>query len=159
MVTFKPLMPLIVGVTAVALCPVSLRGQTAPPSQEQDIPAPRTPWAEPPELSELVGRTVLATGIVAALAVVSLLLMRHFLRPTRTGTTSDPNVLSLVASISLPQRAALFLVRARNTDILVALDPGGVKSVTVLPESFDEAAWQEGLQEHSELEPGGAAGG
>lgn len=144
----------VAALTALVLLSGTIRAQTpgsAAPSG--DVPTEPNPWAEPPDLGQLVGRTILATGIVLALAIGTIAVMRYFVKPVRVGSTSDPEQLSLIASLSLPQRATLLLVRARDTDVLVMLDPGGARSMLVLPTQLDgDTGWQPAMAEASAAE-------
>ena len=91
----------------------------------------------------MVGRTVLATGIVLALAVGSIFVLRLFIQPVPGPASSDSELLTLQARMKVGPRAWLLMVRAGPNDVLVAVDQGGIQHVTVLPVPFSEEVWSE----------------
>ncbi len=141
-------LPAVVALTLLIIPAAGAIAQEGSGAEQADAtePVEGNPWSEPPDLKDLAGRTLVATGFVIALAIGTLVVLRILARPTRVGATSNPDDLSLVASLSLPNRTTLLLVRARQTDVLVTLDGSGAKSVVVLPTPLAEGDW-EGQQE------------
>lgn len=94
-------------------------------------------------------------GLLLGFAMVSLWLVRQWLGK-RTFEGGPTTHLRTVESLTLPQRCRVHLVDVQGRQVLVATDQAGVKSVTVLPDRFEE------LVERSEQEldsPAAAPGG
>jgi len=123
----------------------------APPTQ---TPESLRSWGEPPNLTEMVGRTALATGIVLALAVLTIVALRFVVRPLPAAASTDSELLSLRARMRLGPRAWLLLVRAGENDLLVALDQSGIQHLTVLPVPFSEQPWQDTTMADGSATPG-----
>ena len=75
-------------------------------------------------------------GLVLAIAVVALWALRQWL-VKRSLVEGAGRHLRRVDSLSLPQRCQVHLLDVQGRRVLVAIDSGGVKGVTVLPDSFD----------------------
>jgi flagellar biogenesis protein FliO len=75
-------------------------------------------------------------GLVLAIAVVGLWALRQWLVKRSTIPGAGRN-LQRIDSLSLPQRCHVHLLDVQGRRVLVAIDPGGLKGVTVLPDSFD----------------------
>lgn len=76
------------------------------------------------------------TGLILAIAVVGLWALRQWLVKRTTIPGAGRN-LRRIDSLSLPQRCHVHLLDVQGRRVLVAIDPAGVKGVTVLPDSFD----------------------
>jgi flagellar biogenesis protein FliO len=75
-------------------------------------------------------------GLVLAIAVVGLWALRQWL-VKRSLVEGAGRHVRRVDSLSLPQRCHVHLLDVQGRRVLVAIDSGGVKGVTVLPDSFD----------------------
>jgi flagellar biogenesis protein FliO len=76
-------------------------------------------------------------GLFLAIAVVGLWVLRQWL-VKRSLVEGAGRHLRRVDSLSLPQRCHVHLLDVQGRRVLVAIDSGGVKGVTVLPDSFDQ---------------------
>lgn len=74
-------------------------------------------------------------GLLVGFGIVALWLVRQWLarRDSPGGPTTQ---LRSVETLNLPQRCRIHLVEVQGRQVLVAMDPAGVKSVTVLPDRF-----------------------
>lgn len=75
-------------------------------------------------------------GLVLAMAVVGLWVLRQWLVKRSLVEGAGRN-LKRIDSLSLPQRCHVHLLDVQGRRVLVAIDTGGVKGVTVLPDGFD----------------------
>ncbi len=131
--------------TLVLVCMIAQLQPDAQPAPTKSAPQPATidQWGQPPDLGEMVARTLVATGVVLALAVASIFALRLFLKPVPAQATSDSELLSLQARMRLGPRAWLLMIRAGGNDVLVALDQNGIQHVAVLPVPFGDEGWQQ----------------
>lgn len=79
----------------------------------------------------------LVAVLCGVLLLCAIIAVRH--GHAKAGLTNPgPGQLSLIASLPLANRSALHLVSASGSMLVVASDSSGVKSVTRLPEQFDD---------------------
>lgn len=98
-------------------------------------------------------------GLVLALAVAGLWALRQWLVKRSLVEGAGRNV-RRIDSLSLPQRCHVHLLDVQGRRVLVAIDSGGVKGVTVLPDSFEalvDAPVEEGVTPHEGLRRAAAA--
>lgn len=102
-------------------------------------PLSRLEWPEP-DGSVDAGATLRGlaegAGLVLALCVVGLWGLRHWLVKRNQPAGSGQN-LRRIDSLALPQRCQVHLLDVQGQRVLVAMDAGGLKGVTVLPDSFE----------------------
>ncbi len=102
-------------------------------------PLSRLEWPEP-DGSVDAGATLRGlaegAGLVLAVCVVGLWGLRHWLVKRSQPAGSGHN-LRRIESLALPQRCQVHLLDVQGKRVLVAMDAGGLKGVTVLPDSFD----------------------
>ena len=102
-------------------------------------PLSRLEWPEP-DGSVDAGATLRGlaegAGLVLALSVVGLWGLRHWL-VKRNQPAGSGQSLRRIDSLVLPQRCQVHLLDVQGQRVLVALDAGGLKGVTVLPDSFE----------------------
>ena len=102
-------------------------------------PLSRLEWPEP-DGSVDAGATLRGlaegTGLVLALCVVGLWGLRHWL-VKRNQPAGSGQSLRRIDSLALPQRCQVHLLEVQGQRVLVAMDAGGLKGVTVLPDSFE----------------------
>lgn len=74
-------------------------------------------------------------GLLVGFGLVALWLVRQWLarKEFPGGTTTQ---VRSVETLNLPQRCRIHLIEVQGRQVLVAVDPAGVKSVTVLPDRF-----------------------
>jgi hypothetical protein len=107
-------------------------------AQSPAIPSDYQPpeWPGAPSANQLLVRLGLLTlGVLACAAVVLVYARRNLAAQTTQPNGQAPTV---VASVPLAGRCALHLLQVEQTGFVVATDPGGLKAVHLLPESFDE---------------------
>lgn len=101
-------------------------------------------WAgsEPPaalDLGDLLGRLGIATGIVLAIAVVSVLAIRKWMGPAVGLRPTSTQRLRHVESLALPMRASIQLVELDGKPILIGMNAAGLQTITPVERSFAES--------------------
>ena len=118
-----------------------------------------TPWSDPPgspefSATETLGRLVRGTLIVLVLLGVSLWGLRRWMKHTRNEASSVGSM-TVLESTTLTGRCQLQLVEADGHRVLVGVDAGGVRCITVLPGRFDETLREiEDANEEALIRPG-----
>jgi flagellar biogenesis protein FliO len=114
--------------------------------------------------ADLVSRTLMATGLVLAMAVASLVALKFFFRRAGLPAATASTDLQLRGTLRIPGRVWVHLVRVGRHELVIAADPGGVRAALLLPEPFGlEAGWNETSAEEATPEldanfpPGGPA--
>lgn len=95
-------------------------------------------WPEPPNTGAMLLRLVCGTVFVLALCVVSLWLGKPWLLKLQGVTKSAGQPLQIEGSVTLGNRAVLYLIRVGDTQLVAGTDPTGLKSLITLPASFKE---------------------
>ena len=101
------------------------------------------------DLGEMISRIAINSCFVIAIAVGGILLARQwFFRGNKiVSLGANRAALCVKQILKIDSRITLRLIQWRNTDILVASDTTGLKSVSIL-----NATFQEKLDEHSETD-------
>jgi hypothetical protein len=114
-------------------------------TSSQTVYAPRSyspKWPEPPNTGALLLRLAIGTVVVLGLCVVTLRFGKPWLQrlqnqvPTGTAITVE-------GSVTLGNRAVLYLVRIGDVRVVAGTDFGGLKSVVALSPSFKEVLDQQ----------------
>ena len=108
------------------------------------------------DLGELIGRLVIATGMVLVLAVLAVVAVRKWMGPTCQPGVAESSRLRLVEALALPQRASLQLVELDGRPVLVGMNSGGLQSITPVERSFSESlyAMNQDAEAHIQEESG-----
>lgn len=95
-------------------------------------------WPEAPDMAAMLKRLVAGTSVVLALCVGLLLAGKRWLSgaPTRAGSNT---MLRRVETLALGNRCSIHLLQTGEHQILVGIDPGGIKSLIPLPPAFEGA--------------------
>lgn len=102
------------------------------------------------DLGDLVGRLMIATGIVLAVAVICVLILRKWMGPVANLKTAPAQRLRHVETLALPQRASLQLVELDGRPILIGMNAAGLQTITPVERSFSEslnAIGEDGVEE------------
>jgi flagellar biogenesis protein FliO len=93
-----------------------------------------------PDAGQLLGRLAILTAITVVGGVLCLFLARRAqkLPPFPPG---GPSV-EVVESVSLGPRCALHLLQVDESAFVVATDPTGLRSITPLPDTFEQSLEQ-----------------
>lgn len=94
-------------------------------------------WPEPPNTGAMLLRLCLGTVFVLALCVGSLWLGKPWLQKLQAGA-SGTQALKIEGSVTLGNRAVLYLVKVGDTQLVAGTDATGLKSLLALPASFKE---------------------
>jgi flagellar biogenesis protein FliO len=105
------------------------------------------PGSSPPandfDAGTMLAGMVRGSLLVAALLGTTLWAVRWWMK-NKSGAFVGRGGLNVISSLALAGRCHLQLVDARGHQVLIGIDAGGIKCVTVLPErfetSFDEAS-------------------
>ncbi len=152
-----------VAVLAGMMLPLLMPTSPTPPSSASPVPLTSVkkaeskesskreyappPMPEAPNLREMVGRLVYGTILVLGLCVGAMWIMRRWMQPT-LATENGQRKLQLAESLHLGNRCFLHLVQLGEQQILVGVDPAGIKSVSTIARAFDEV-----LAEQPVVEP------
>lgn len=113
--------------------PVTVAATTASESSLTYSPQ----WPEPPNTGAMLLRLGLGTVFVLVLCVGSLWLAKPWLQKLQSSGTNS-QALRIEGSVTLGNRAVLYLIKVGDTQLVAGTDPSGLKSLTVLPASFKE---------------------
>ncbi|MBI5757124.1 MAG: flagellar biosynthetic protein FliO, partial [Planctomycetales bacterium] len=95
-------------------------------------------WPEPPDTGALLLRLGIGTVTVLALCVGTMWFGRRWLKHL-PGGVAGCRKLQIEDVLTLGNRAALYLVKVGETQLVVGTDAGGMKSLLALPHQFKEA--------------------
>lgn len=95
-------------------------------------------WPEPPDPTAMFLRLAAGTGVVLVLCVLSLWLLRRWLRGGAGGIANGGR-LRLVEALALGNRRGLYLLAVGRHQVVVGVDPSGLKSAVLLEQPFDGA--------------------
>ena len=95
-------------------------------------------WPEPPNTGAMLMRLGIGTVVVLVLCVGSLWAAKPWLQRLQVGNTGT-RALTIEGSITLGNRAMLYLVRVGDTQLVAGTDAGGLKSLIAIPASFKDA--------------------
>lgn len=93
-------------------------------------------WPSAPDTSGMLLRLGFGTVVTLGLCVATLVFGRLWLQ--RPVTASTARKLQIEESVVLGHRATLFLVKVGENFLVAGMDPSGLKSLIVLPNSFPE---------------------
>lgn len=94
-------------------------------------------WPAPPDTGAMLLRLIIGTAIVLGLCVGSLWLGKPWLMRLQSINTNGQAML-VEGSVSLGNRAVLYLVKVGDTQLIAGTDATGLKSLLALPPSFKE---------------------
>lgn len=94
-------------------------------------------WPAPPDTGAMLLRLVIGTVVVLGLCVGSLWLGKPWLLRLQSINTGG-KVLHIEGTVSLGNRAVLYLVKVGDTQLIAGTDGSGLKSLITLPTSFKE---------------------
>lgn len=94
-------------------------------------------WPEPPNTGAMLLRLGLGTAFVLVLCVGSLWLGKPWLQKFQIKGPGG-QTLQIEGSVTLGNRAVLYLVKVGDTQLVAGTDAGGLKSLITLPTSFKE---------------------
>lgn len=94
-------------------------------------------WPAPPDTGAMLLRLVVGTVVVLGLCVGSLWLGKPWLMRLQS-INAGGQVLHVEGSVSLGNRAVLYLVKVGDTQLIAGTDATGLKSLLALPASFKE---------------------
>ncbi|QDV81558.1 hypothetical protein [Planctomycetes bacterium TBK1r] len=100
------------------------------------------PEAEQADATEMISRIGINLVFVLALAVGGILFVRQIQKGKQGGrqdTPADLAGLKIDQVLQVTRGVSLYLVDSMASKILVAVDGGGIKSVSVLPSRFEDA--------------------
>jgi flagellar biogenesis protein FliO len=92
-------------------------------------------WPDPPNTGAMLARLAAGTVSVLVLCAGTLWIGRRWLRGVPPQAAADGQ-LRLLESVSLGNRAVVYLLVAGQHQIIVGADASGMKSMLALPESF-----------------------
>ncbi|GEM_PF-6115434 len=99
---------------------------------------------EPPDLPEMAPpgpillRLALGTIFVLILCIFTLWAGKRWVRPLAV-PVGENRKLRVLESLPLSGRCSVFLLQAGETNVLVGIDPAGLKALLPLPQSFEGA--------------------
>lgn len=119
-----------------------LEAQLANPAESQpenpsDVVNFSPNWPEPPNTNAIFMRLGIGTFVVLALCVGSLWLGKPWLKRLQVVSNGNPTFF-VEGTVSVGNRATLFLVRAGDTQLVAGIDATGLKSLVALPITFKE---------------------
>ncbi len=94
-------------------------------------------WPEPPNTGAMLLRLTLGTVFVLVLCVGSLYLGKPWLMKLQ-GNVAINQAMQIEGSVTLGNRAVLYLVKIGDTQMVAGTDATGLKSLIALPASFKE---------------------
>ena len=94
-------------------------------------------WPEPPNTGAMLLRLTLGTVFVLLLCVGSLYLSKPWLLKLQ-GNVAVNQAMQIEGSVTLGNRAMLYLVKIGDTQLVAGTDATGLKSLIALPASFKE---------------------
>lgn len=94
-------------------------------------------WPTPPDTGAMLLRLVFGTVVVLGLCVGSLWLGKPWLMKLHAAQTAN-SVIQIAGSVSLGQRAVLYLVKVGDAQLIAGTDVSGLKSLLALPASFKD---------------------
>lgn len=94
-------------------------------------------WPDPPNTGAMLTRLCLGTVFVLALCVGTLWLGKPWLQKLQVRTAGN-QAMQVEATVTLGNRAVLYLVKIGDTQLVAGTDAGGLKSLLALPASFKE---------------------
>ncbi len=103
---------------------------------------------EAPNTGAMLMRLGVGTVVVLALCVVSLWFGKPWLRRLKVAGTGTASFY-VEGSVSVGNRAMLYLVRVGDTQLVAGTDAGGLKSLIALPQSFKDVL----AEQMPEIEP------
>lgn len=95
-------------------------------------------WPEPPDTRAMLTKLGVGTVVVLVLCVGSMVLGRRWLAKV-PAATSTGGQMRVVETLTLGQRCRVHLVRVGRRQVLVGVDPTGLRTVTPLPDVFEVA--------------------
>jgi len=113
----------------------SARTKTAKTESENLSYSPQ--WPEPPNTGAMLLRLTLGTVFVLLLCVGSLYLSKPWLLKLQ-GNVAVNQAMQIEGSVTLGNRAMLYLVKIGDTQLVAGTDATGLKSLIALPASFKE---------------------
>lgn len=111
-------------------------GDSQPPSNSWNYDPPG--WPEAPDHQAMFLRLGLGTAVVLALCIATVLICKRWLGGTPVPASASTH-LRRIETLSLPQRCWVHLVHVNGQAVLVGGDPGGIRTIVPLPESFSTA--------------------
>jgi len=126
----------------ILLTVLLLSASTTLAQNELKYTAPAAPAT--PDPARLLTRLVLITGLALAVCVGILWLIRRIQRVSM-GATALQDRIRIEGSLPLDRRSSLHLLRVDGNTIAVTIDATGLRSMTLLTESFDTVLAATGL--------------
>jgi len=123
-------------VELLAADPQPASASVAAPS-ETDSLAYSPQWPEPPNTGAMLMRLGCGTVFVLVLCVASLWLGKPWLQRLQ-GTNIGDQALRIEGSVTLGNRAMLYLVKVGDVQLVAGTDAAGLKSLIALPTSFKD---------------------
>lgn len=110
-------------------------------------------WPEPPDTGALLLRLGIGTVLVLGLCVGTMWFGRRWLQRLPGGVAGGRK-LQVEDVVTLGNRAALYLVKVGDTQLVAGTDASGLKSLLALPTQFQEVlAGQIGTNDETGSEP------
>lgn len=106
-------------------------------TSETDSLAYSPQWPEPPNTGAMLLRLGLGTAFVLVLCVGSLVLGKPWLQRLQ-GAKVGNQALQIEGSVTLGNRAMLYLVKVGDIQLVAGTDAAGLKSLIALPTSFKD---------------------
>src|SRR5262249_7098333 len=156
----------LVAVVAGIVLPQLLAGvtpPTPPPAPAQDTAQPGkliyTPpaWPDGPDPKAMLLRLAFGTVVVLGLCVGTLWFGKRWLRGVPAKNAAGAQ-LSLVDTLALGNRCAVYLVKVGSRQVLVGADASGLKSLVPLVEPFESTMSEVQAGDEAEGVPVGVGG-
>ena len=115
----------------------SLKSEPAAETTNDVVTSYSPPWPEPPNTGAMLLRLCVGTLVVLGLCAGSLWLGKPYLK--RFQVVASGNATFFVeGTVTVGNRATLYLIRAGDTQLVAGTDAGGLKSLIALPPTFKE---------------------
>ena len=98
-------------------------------------------WPEPPDTTGMLLRLGFGTVVTIGLCVGTMIFGRRWMQRLPAGGSARK--LQIEESVTLGNRAVLYLVKIGETHLVAGTDAGGLKSLLVLPTAFQEVLDQQ----------------
>lgn len=98
-------------------------------------------WPEPPDTTGMLLRLGFGTVVTIGLCVGTMIFGRRWMQRLPAG--GGARKLQVEESVTLGNRAVLYLVKIGETHLVAGTDAGGLKSLLVLPTAFQEVLDQQ----------------